>query len=86
MRNYSVLIRLLAREQSHKSGIMAGVLSPQGIVGKPKKKLLDRVRDVMLLKHYSLRTERAHCDWITRFIRFHRMRHPAEMREGASTV
>ncbi len=33
-------------------------------------------------KHYSLRTERTYCDWITRFIRFHGMRHPAEMREA----
>src|ERR1051325_4389223 len=49
--------------------------------GKPKNKLLDQVRDVIRLKHYSLRTERTYCDWITRFIRFHRMRHPAEMRE-----
>jgi Phage integrase, N-terminal SAM-like domain len=46
---------------------------------KPKKKLLDQVRDVMRLKHYSLRTERTYCEWIERFIRFHRMRHPAEM-------
>jgi hypothetical protein len=30
--------------------------------GKPKK-LLDQVRDVMRLKHYSLRTERTYCDW-----------------------
>jgi integron integrase len=58
------------------------VLSPQAGGGKPKKKLLDQVRDVLRLKHYSLRTERAYCDWITRFIRFHRMRHPAEMREA----
>ena len=49
--------------------------------GKPKKKLLDQVRDVMRLKHYSLRTERTYCDWIERFIRFHGMRHPAEMAE-----
>jgi Phage integrase, N-terminal SAM-like domain len=61
---------------------MAVVLSPQAVAGKPKRKLLDQVRDVMRLKHYSLRTERAYCDWITRFIRFHRMRHPAEMREA----
>src|SRR3954447_16873163 len=47
---------------------------------KPKR-LMDRVRDVIRLKHYSLRTERTYCDWITRFIRFHRMRHPAEMSE-----
>jgi Phage integrase, N-terminal SAM-like domain len=44
--------------------------------------LLDQVHDVMRLKHYSLRTERTYTDWITRFIRFHRMRHPAEMREA----
>jgi site-specific recombinase XerD len=57
------------------------VLAPDAVAGKPKKKLLDLVRDVMRLKHYSLRTERTYCDWITRFIRFHRMRHPAEMSE-----
>jgi integron integrase len=57
------------------------VLNSDSVAGKPKKKLLDRVRDVMRLKHYSLRTERTYCDWITRFIRFHRMRHPAEMSE-----
>jgi integron integrase len=45
---------------------------------KPKK-LLDQVRDVMRLKHYSLRTERCYWDWIVRFIRFHGTRHPREM-------
>jgi integron integrase len=43
--------------------------------------LLDQVRDVMRLKHYSLRTERTYCDWIERFIRFHGLRHPEEMAE-----
>ena len=57
------------------------VLSPHAVAGKPKKKLLDQVRDVLRLKHYSLRTERAYCDWIARFIRFQGMRHPAEMSE-----
>jgi hypothetical protein len=57
------------------------VVSPQAVAGKPKKKLLDQVRDVLRLKRYSLRTKRTYCDWITRFIRFHRMRHPAEMSE-----
>src|SRR2546423_13951076 len=46
--------------------------------------LLARVRDVIRVKHYSLRTERTYCDWIERFIRFHRMRHPSEM--GAAEV
>ena len=58
------------------------LLAPQAVAGKRKKKLLDQVRDVMRLKHYSLRTERTYCDWIARFIRFHQMRHPGEMREA----
>jgi site-specific recombinase XerD len=44
------------------------------IVPNPKLKLMDQVREVMRLKHYSLRTERCYCDWIRRYVRFHRMR------------
>jgi len=44
------------------------------IVANPKLKLLDQVREVMRLKHYSIRTERCYCDWIRRYIRFHRMK------------
>ena len=40
----------------------------------PKLKLLDQVREVMRLKHYSIRTERTYCDWVRRYIRFHQMR------------
>lgn len=47
-------------------------------------KLLDRVRDKIRLKHYSIRTEKTYLDWIKRFILFHRKRHPAEM--GAAEV
>ena len=47
-------------------------------------RLLDRVRDKIRLKHYSLRTEQAYVDWIRRFIRHHGKRHPAEM--GAAEV
>jgi integron integrase len=60
---------------------MAMVLPLDPNLGKPKK-LLDQVRDVMRLKHYSLRTERTYCDWIERFIRFHELRHPRELGEG----
>ena len=28
----------------------------------------------MRLKHYSIRTERCYCDWIRRYIHFHKMR------------
>ncbi|MGY6275903.1 integron integrase [Methylomonas sp. MgM2] len=35
--------------------------------------LLDDVRRVMRMKHYSLHTERNYCDWIKQFVKFHRM-------------
>jgi hypothetical protein len=57
------------------------VLPGRAAASKPKRKLLDQVRDAMRLKHYSLRTEQTYCDWIARFIRFHKMRHPAQMGE-----
>jgi len=48
------------------------------------KKLLDRVRDAIRVKHYSIRTEQAYVNWIKRYIYFHNVRHPAEM--GAAEV
>lgn len=45
--------------------------------GKPR--LLDQVREQIRLKHYSIRTEHVYCEWVKRFIRFHRYRHPEEM-------
>ena len=44
-------------------------------------KLLDRVRDAIRRKHYSIRTEQTYVDWIKRFILFHSKRHPQEMAE-----
>lgn len=35
--------------------------------------LLEDVRRIMRLKHYSLHTERSYCDWIKQFVKFHRM-------------
>jgi hypothetical protein len=37
--------------------------------GKPR--LLDQVRGLIRLKHYSIRTERVYCEWIKRYVRFH---------------
>ena len=45
----------------------------------PQKKLLDRVRDAIRLKHYSIRTEETYVDWIKRYILFHHKRHPQKM-------
>ncbi|HEY5892909.1 MAG TPA: phage integrase N-terminal SAM-like domain-containing protein [Chthoniobacterales bacterium] len=56
---------------------MAGKISESHEASKPK--WLDRVRDALRLKHYSIRTEQAYCDWIRRFILFHGKRHPFEM-------
>ena len=46
-----------------------------------KKRLLDRVRNSIRSRHYSLRTEQSYSHWIRRFILFHGKRHPDEMGE-----
>jgi hypothetical protein len=51
---------------------------------KNRPRLLDEVRRIIQLKHYSIRTEQAYVHWIRRFILFHRKRHPREM--GPSEV
>ena len=35
------------------------------------KPLLVEIRELMRLNHYSIHTENAYCDWVSRFIRFH---------------
>ena len=49
-----------------------------------KPRLLDQVREQIRLRHYSIRTEAVYLEWVKRFIRFHRYRHPLEM--GAAEV
>lgn len=44
-----------------------------------KPRLLDRVRSVIRIRHYSRRTEQAYVYWIRQFILFHNKRHPLEM-------
>ena len=43
------------------------------------EKLLDRVREAIRTKHYSIRTEEAYTNWIRRYILFHNKRHPKDM-------
>jgi site-specific recombinase XerD len=45
----------------------------------PKSLLLDEVRKVIRLLHYSIRTEEAYVQTIRRFILYHHKRHPREM-------
>jgi integron integrase len=46
--------------------------------GNPPR-LLDQVREVIRMRHYSIRTEQAYVQWIRRFILFNSKRHPREM-------
>ena len=43
------------------------------------RRLIDRVREAILSRHYSRRTEKTYWYWIRFFIHFHGKRHPAEM-------
>ena len=51
----------------------------ESVIPNPKSKLLDQIREVMRLKHYSIRTELSYCDWVRRYIRFHRMERREQM-------
>ena len=42
-------------------------------------RLLDQVRELIRIRHYSLRTEQAYVQWIQRYIHFHGKRHPRDM-------
>lgn len=50
-----------------------------GLVLGQAPKLLDQLREILRLRHYSLRTEEAYVDWARRFILFHDKRHPKDM-------
>jgi hypothetical protein len=70
--------------QSSEPGVM-----PRGIelvIPNPNLKLMDQVREVMRVRHYAIRTEQAYCDWIRRYIRFHRMRSREELLDGTGKV
>ena len=42
-------------------------------------RVLDQLRERLRLMHYSLRTEEVYAYWLKAFIRFHGIRHPADM-------
>ena len=47
-------------------------------------RLLDQVRQVLRVKHYSPRTEECYVQWIRRYILFHDKRHPRDL--GAAEI
>ena len=50
-------------------------------MSSPQPKIADRLRTAIRLRGYSYRTEQAYLQWYVRYVRFHRLRHPAEMGE-----
>ena len=67
------------RRQGQSPGSPLPLAWDVGIIPNPKLKLLDQMREVMRLKHYSIRTERCYCDWVRRYIQHHGMRSRDEM-------
>jgi integron integrase len=49
-------------------------------------RLLEQVRQVMRLHHYSLHTERAYLEWIRRYVRFHRMQRREDLAGGQAKI
>ena len=45
-------------------------------------KLLEQVRSVLRLKHYSIHTERSYVDWIRRYVHFHHMGSREDLADG----
>jgi integron integrase len=48
-------------------------------------KLLEQARDLIRIKHYSIRTEESYLRWMKQYIVFHDKRHPADMGEPQVT-
>jgi len=44
------------------------------------------MRGVLRLHHYALRTERAYCDWVRRYVKFHEMKSRADLAGGKAKV
>jgi len=59
-------------------------MTPSGN-GQPPK-LLDQMHAVMRLHHYAIRTEKAYCDWVRRFVQFHRMKSRDDLADGSRKV
>lgn len=49
-------------------------------------RLMDQVRSVMRLHHYSIHTERSYCGWIVRYVAFHRMQSRDDLVGGEAKI
>ena len=75
----------MQKKSGHFSGVRSFKIPAPQSEGKqfpgppPPRKLLDHVRDVLRVNHYSMRTEEAYIGWIRRFILYHDKKHPRDM-------
>jgi len=53
---------------------------------RKQKGLLDEVREVMRLKHYSIHTERTYCEWIRRYVKYHQMEGREDLQGGEKKI
>jgi integron integrase len=51
-----------------------------------KPKILEQIRSVMRLHHYSIHTERSYIDWVKRYIAFHQMKSREDLAEGERKI
>ena len=49
-------------------------------------RLLDQVRNVLRLHHYSIHTERSYIDWMKRYVRFHHLRSREDLVDGERKI
>jgi hypothetical protein len=50
------------------------------------RKLLEETRKIMRLRHYSIHTERAYCEWIKRYVRYHGMTGRGDLENGEAKI
>lgn len=51
-----------------------------------RKNLLEEVKEIIRLRHYSIHTERTYCDWIVRYIRYHKMHKREDLQDGERKI
>ena len=55
--------------------------TPSPPIPPQQPRLLERLSQVIRLRHYSYRTEQSYVFWIRRFVLFHDKRHPGQLAE-----
>lgn len=54
-------------------------LHPAIAKSRQQPKLLDQLKDAIVVRHYSKDTIKAYTHWVKRFIYFHGIKHPKDM-------